>query len=245
LRWNLKKCAYIHRYINQTLRIYRFPNAPVYFINAGIEDALKVDFENIIRSCGVEYRTASHQDALAWLATTPNDWLIIMDNADDPSFRLVPYIAQSPHGNVIITTRNSTHALLAPKSRHHLKGLSTKDAISLILTASDYEDTDENRALARMIVEVLGRLPLALAQAAGYIFVHQCLLTYVMLFQKSAQNLLAARPSELPYDYPSSVATAIQMSLDRLPARALHILFLFSHLDSTSIPHAIIDRAAD
>jgi tetratricopeptide (TPR) repeat protein len=66
-----------------------------------------------------------------------------------------------------------------------------------------------------------------------------------MLFKKSAQNLLVARPSELPYDYPSSVATAIQMSLDRLPAHALHILLLFSHLDSTSIPHTILDRAAD
>jgi hypothetical protein len=30
--------------------------------------------------------------------------------------------------------------------------------------------------------------------------------------QESAENLLAARPSELPYDYPSSVAAAIQTS---------------------------------
>jgi tetratricopeptide (TPR) repeat protein len=168
-----------------------------------------------------------------------------MDNADDPSFRLLPYIAQSSRGNVIITTRNAIHALLAPKSRHHLEGLSTEEAISLILMASEYEDTEENRALARAIVKVLGNLPLALAQAAGYIFVHQCLSTYVILFQQCAERLLAARQSELPYDYPSSVAAAIQMSLDRLPIRALNILRLFSHLDSTSIPHAIIARAAD
>jgi hypothetical protein len=168
-----------------------------------------------------------------------------MDNADDPSFRLHPYIAQSSCGNVIITTRNANQAMLAPNGSHHLEGLSTEDAIRLILTASGYEHTEENRALARAIVEVLGYLPLALAQAAGYNFVHRRLATYLMLYQQSADKLLATRPSELPYDYPSSVATTIQMSLDRLPARALNILRIFAQLDSSSIPHAIIERAID
>jgi tetratricopeptide (TPR) repeat protein len=223
----------------------RCPDAPVYFVNASAEETLKVDFENIIRSRGVEYLTASHNDALTWLATKPDDWLVIMDNADEPSLRLFPYIAQSSRGNIIITTRNANQAMLAPKSSHHLEGLSTEDAISLILTASGYEDTKANRALASAIVEVLGRLPLALAQAAGYIFVHQCLSTYVVLFQESTHNLLATRPPELPYTYPSSVATTIQLSLDRLPTHTLNILRLFSHLDSSSIPHAIISKAAD
>jgi tetratricopeptide (TPR) repeat protein len=168
-----------------------------------------------------------------------------MDNADDPLLRLLPYIAQSSRGNVIITTRNAIHALLAPKSRHHLEGLSTEDAVSFILTASDYKDTKENRALAGAIVKVLGNLPLALAQAAAYIFIHQCLSNYVVLFQQSAERSLATRQPELPYDYPSSVAAAIQMSLDRLPIRALNTLCLFAHLESTSIPHAIISIAAE
>ena len=80
-----------------------------------------------------------------------------MDNADDPSFRLLPYIAQSPRGNVIVTTRNVNQAMLAPNSSHHLEGLSMEDAISLILTSSGYEDTEANRELARVIVEELGR----------------------------------------------------------------------------------------
>ena len=35
------------------------------------------------------------------------------------------------------------------------------------------------------------------------------------------------------------------MSLNRLPIRAANIMLLFSHLDSTSIAHAIIQRAAE
>ena len=49
----------------------------------------------------------------------------------------------------------------------------------------------------------------------------------------------------MPYDYPFSVAAAIQTSLFRLPTHAVNILRLFSHLDSSSIPHAIIERAAE
>jgi len=170
---------------------------------------------------------------------------MIMDNADNPLIRLLLYIAQSSRGNVIITTRNANQAILAPNSSHHLEGLSTEDAIDLILTASGYEDTETNRALARAIVEALGHLPLALAQAAGYMYVHKCLSTYLILFLRSTKALLATRPSELPYDYPSSVAATIQLSLDRLPTHALNILQLFSHLDSSSIPHTIISKAAD
>ena len=65
------------------------------------------------------------------------------------------------------------------------------DAINLLLTASGSEDTEANRALARAIVEELGRLPLALAQAAGYIFVHKCLSTYLILYRQSTKMLLA------------------------------------------------------
>ena len=122
----------------------RCPDAPVYFVNASAEDTLKADFENIIRSRGAKYHTASHQDALTWLATKPDDWLMIMDNADNPLIRLLLYIAQSSRGNVIITTRNANQAILAPNSSHHLEGLSTEDAIDLILTASGYEDTEAN-----------------------------------------------------------------------------------------------------
>jgi hypothetical protein len=135
--------------------------------------------------------------------------------------------------------------MLAPNSSHHLEELSMDDAISLLLTASGNKDTEENRALAYAIVEELGRFPLALAQAAGYIFVHKCLSTYLVLYRQTTKTLLAERPSELPYDYPSSVAATIQLSLDRLPTYALNVLQLFSHLDSTSIPHIIISRSAE
>ena len=117
--------------------------------------------------------------------------------------------------------------------------------MTLILVASRNENTEENRALARAIVLELGNLPLALAQAAGYIFIHQCLSTYLVLYREGAGNLLAVVASELPSDYPSSVAATIQISLEQLPIQAVNVMRLFAQLDSTSIPHLIISRSAE
>jgi hypothetical protein len=122
--------------------------------------------------------------------------------------------------------------------------LSTDDAVLLILTASGYEINDANKIIAGRIVDELGHLPLALAQAAGYILIHQCLETYLNIYHESKGKLLAITSSELPSDYPSSVATTIQMSLERLPVEAKNVMQLFARLDSTSIAHEIVSKAA-
>jgi tetratricopeptide (TPR) repeat protein len=216
----------------------------VYFLNASTEEILKADFETLIRSRGAEHRSKSYEEALRWLENQIEGWLMILDNADNPKFRLFPHFPKCVHGNIIITTRNSNHATLAPNSTHHLEGLSTEDAVLLILTASGNEINDANKAIAHRIVDELGHLPLALAQAAGYTFVNKCLETYLDIYRESKGKLLAITSSELPSDYPTSVATTIQMSLERLSAEAQNVMRLFAHLDSTSIANEIISKAA-
>jgi hypothetical protein len=222
----------------------RYPNAGVYFLNASSEASLKADLETLIRSLGNNNRTKSFDAALQWLATKVKDWLVIMDNADDPSFPVFRYTPKCTHGNVIITTRNANHATLAPNSTYHLEELSMEDAIDLILTASRSENTEVNRAFATKIVLKLGRLPLALAQAAGYIFVHHCLSTYLDIYQASQKELLESMDTQLPNDYQTSVAATIAMSLKRLPPPAQDMMRLFAHLDSTSIARDIIAKSA-
>jgi tetratricopeptide (TPR) repeat protein len=116
--------------------------------------------------------------------------------------------------------------------------------VSLILTASGNEINDANKIIAHRIVDELGHLPLALAQVAGYTFVNKCLETYLNIYHESKGKLLAITSSELPSDYPSSVATTIQMSLERLPVEAQNVMRLFARLDSMSIAHEIVSTAA-
>ncbi|KAJ7795198.1 hypothetical protein B0H14DRAFT_2920693 [Mycena olivaceomarginata] len=48
----------------------------------------------------------SLQDALLWLITSTEEWMLLFDNADDPNINLFPFFPQCTHGNIIITSRN-------------------------------------------------------------------------------------------------------------------------------------------
>ena len=227
------------------LTLERYPEAAVYFINADTEDSLKTDYESIIRSQGGTHRSDSYKDALNWLSKQQKDWFVILDNADDPEIDIFSFIPKRFNGNVIITTRNATYSNLAPRTTHVVEGLIMPDAISLILSMADYEVTAENQFLAQQIVQEIDHLPLALAHAGGYIHIHRCLETYLEMYQKSKAKFLATRPQGLLYGHRLSVATTIQMSLDRLPLAARDVMVLFSHLDATSIAHSIVTRASE
>ncbi|PVF91547.1 hypothetical protein CPB86DRAFT_830534 [Serendipita vermifera] len=219
-------------------RYLRYEGSPVYFLDASSREALRSDLQTLPQSQMDEYT-----DALIWLAKERENWLIIMDNADDPSVKLARFIPRCSHGHVIITTRNYHRKTLSPKSTHIVDSLQPEDAISLLLNASGYEDNDKNRRIAGKIVQELGCLPLAVAHSGAYILIRQCLDTYLKTYRNSRKQLLA-RQVDLAHDYPYSVATTIEMSLDRLPSQVKDLLGLLSHFGSASIPHCIIERAA-
>ncbi|KAG8834847.1 hypothetical protein FRC17_006779, partial [Serendipita sp. 399] len=148
----------------------RFPESPVFFVDGTSETALKADLDILVRS-----QTDSYDDALVWLANGIENWLLIIDNADDSSLKLAPFLPRARHGHVIITTRDATRQILAPRSTHIIDVLPIEDSITLLLTSSGCEDSETNRSFARDIVEELGRLPLALAHAASYILINDCL----------------------------------------------------------------------
>ncbi|KAJ7357959.1 hypothetical protein DFH08DRAFT_1042560, partial [Mycena albidolilacea] len=72
-----------------------------FFINAGSLQALDIAFRNIaiVNKIG-----NSLQDALLWLITSTEEWMLLFDNADDPNINLFPFFPQCTHGNIIITS---------------------------------------------------------------------------------------------------------------------------------------------
>lgn len=222
----------------------RNSDSPVYFVDASSEDRLRADLEMIIHSLGTAYRLKSYEDTLVYLATKAKHWLLIFDNADDPTLHLFHYIPKCGHGSVVITSRNTTYTALAPNNSYFLEGLSPSDAIALILMSSGYEDSETNKNFAHQVSNALGYLPLALAHAAGYILVHRCLGTYLSIYCESQAKFLASKHPELPQDYLSSIATTVQMSIDRLPEASRDVMRLFSYLHASSIAGGIISKAA-
>jgi tetratricopeptide (TPR) repeat protein len=220
------------------------PDSLVFFVDASSEDRIKENYQAIIRSRGIAYRTSTYESALQWLANTDVSWLIIADNADDPDLDLHPFVPQNPWGHFIITSRNANQGLMARKHAHHIEALDVSDAIKLLLDVSGYDCTDINAANAKAIVNTLGYLPLAIVQAAGYIYKHKCLLTYIDIYNESREKILAETAKELPHGYNLSVATTLEMSFNKLPIRSQQALCVLSFLQNTSIEHEIIETAA-
>jgi tetratricopeptide (TPR) repeat protein len=220
------------------------PELQVFLIDASSEDHIKEEYQTIIRSRGDAYRSFDHAAALQWLSSLAKPWLVIADNADDPRFDLHPFIPRNPRGHFIITSRNANQELMAITRTHHIAALGTDDSTRLLLAMSRYEPSDANRRYATEIVTALGCLPLAVVQAAGYIFKHKCLSSYLEIYRESREELLSQRAKELPHDYNLSVATTLEMSFTKLSIHTKAILRIFSFLHYTSIPHRIIVEAA-
>jgi hypothetical protein len=93
------------------------------------------------------------QDALQWLKTTHEEWLLFFDNADDPKINLNKFFPQCNHGNILITSRNPSLRVYAG-SHSTVSDMEEADAVELLLKSAAEDLTLENRMIAAEIVEV-------------------------------------------------------------------------------------------
>jgi tetratricopeptide (TPR) repeat protein len=101
---------------------------------------------------------------------TRRRWLLVFDNAAGAS-QLLPFLPSAGRGHVLITTRDARWPeQAAPRQVQHLPValLTLEAAIDLLVTRS----RDPDQQAAKALAEELGRLPLALEQAAIYVAGH-------------------------------------------------------------------------
>jgi hypothetical protein len=96
---------------------------------------------------------SSSQDALKWLATNQEDWLLFYDNADDPKIDLHRFIPQCNHGNIIITTRNPTLRSYAG-AHFAVSDMEETDAVALLLKSAGQDISSASENIAAEIVKV-------------------------------------------------------------------------------------------
>jgi hypothetical protein len=135
-------------------------------------------------------------------------WLLIFDNAEDP--RDVAGWLPGGAGHVLITSRADAWAELAISVEVGVMDRSESVAL-LCRRMPDLSETD-----AGLVAAALGDLPLAVAQAAGYMApAGISAAAYVRMVEKRAAEILdAGRPPS----YPLSLAAVTQLALDRLEA---------------------------
>ncbi|KAJ7437600.1 P-loop containing nucleoside triphosphate hydrolase protein, partial [Mycena galericulata] len=217
----------------------RFSN--IFFIDTSTSATIETVLKNI---AVMKHSGDSQQDGLLWLTSQVEEWLLVFDNADDPSINLHDFIPQCNHGNVIITSRNPGLRVYAAESHSHVAEMEEDDAAALLLKSAAQATTVGTKQIATEIVQALHYLPLAIVQAGAYISKSQDLDSYLTLYTKNQAWLLSDKPAQSHDQYAWTVYTTWQMSFNQLKPLAATFLQLCSFLYHQGISQEIFSYAS-
>lgn len=224
------------------------------WVTAPSRDTLIADFIALAGLLHLPERDEQDQDIVIgavkrWLATYGN-WLLIIDNVDDPK-SVADILPMHTKGRVLMTTRLQALGPLAQSVE--VEKMEMEESILFLLRrakilvsdATLVEVTVEEQAVAKEIVTVLDGLPLALDQAGAYIEETQCgFLGYLDLYRQHRKELLQKRSTSLLVpDHPESVTTTWSLSFQRVEkdnAAAATLLQLFAFLHPDAIPEEMV-----
>jgi hypothetical protein len=106
---------------------------------------------------------------LVWdrLDRSDRPWLLVLDNADEPSaLQDGGWLRSSPRGIVLVTTRQAAARWWAGAELHHIGVLPHSAAVEVLCDLAPDSGSAEDAAV---VADRLGRLPLALTLAGGFL----------------------------------------------------------------------------
>jgi tetratricopeptide (TPR) repeat protein len=223
---------------------YRADYRVVWWIRAEEPAALLEDMAELARKLGLPESGSADLPAAAaaarrWLEEH-GDWLLIFDNATEPS-ALRDAQPRSTGGHVLITSRNDGWRAMAK----HLEvpPLQRDASVALLLRFSGGAD----RAAAEKLAQDLGDLPLALEQAGAFIEAAGIsIASYRELYRARGRELRARRAE--PSAYPHSVATTYEISFQKLEEaapEAAELLDLLSFAAPETFPLSALSAARE
>ncbi|KAL9132985.1 MAG: hypothetical protein Q9175_005840, partial [Cornicularia normoerica] len=215
----------------------------IFFIDTSSADMAEQGFSKMARTCRVR---ESMEDFKRCLTNSVEPWLLILDNADDPSLDIGRFFPVGNRGTIIVTSRNPDCRCHATVGSRELREMEDDEAITLLLRSGDLLSEDEDlRCLALPIVKTLGCLALAVNHAGASIRQRICSLEdYVEIYTHHRKKLLSSRPIQAGSVYKYAVYTTWEISVDSIKelakdttdhtaANALELLTLFGffHFD--------------
>jgi tetratricopeptide (TPR) repeat protein len=172
-----------------------------------------------------------------WCRKTTS-WLIIFDNVDKLE-DIQEYLPPSGRGSVIVTTRNGRLFKGRAARQIDLDPLDVESAVEFLTKRAKVEPNQS----ARDLIERLGRLPLALEQAASYMIENN--ISYAKYYELLGSYGLKLLDEGKPIDYNAVVTTTWQISMNKLSVAARQLLNLLSYMSHNDISLKIILDHAD
>ncbi|MEV4242628.1 FxSxx-COOH system tetratricopeptide repeat protein [Streptosporangium canum] len=189
----------------------------VWWIRAEDPATLRGDYAELATALGLPFdQDGQAVAALRQELRRRKDWLLVFDNAEDPG-EVFPLLPDRHSGHVLITSRlrEWPHA----ESRH-VEVLPLPAAVEYLRRRGQVTDVGTARELA----EALGRLPLALTQAAGVIADGMRATDYLGLLRRQSPELFVQGRAGA---HDTTVASTWRVSFDRLAGRSPAAVALF------------------
>jgi hypothetical protein len=189
---------------------------------------------------------------VAWLRTTPQPWLVVLDDADDPA-DLDGLWPIGEHGRSIVTTRRRDAMVLRPTARVVRVGMFTgpesvdylRNRLSLDPAAGHGEPPPDAELAG--LAAALGHFPLALSQAAAFLIdTGTGVAAYRRLLDDERERLADLFPPSSPADgHDRTVASTWQLAAQRAaalakPGTAQRLLELVALLAPVGVPQELL-----
>jgi tetratricopeptide (TPR) repeat protein len=185
----------------------------VFWIDASSHERIKQTFAQIAKIGEVE---PNQNAAMHWLSNLEERWLLIIDNADDPSVGLEQYFPKGDRGYILVTTRNPAHKVYGNVGLGFFEfhGMEDDDARALLLRGAGHPEPwdADSSSWAAKITRQLGFLALALTHAGAAIRSGLCSLRdYLTFYDKNWERIRRKRSLSMESrdgdDYLSAYAT--------------------------------------
>lgn len=177
----------------------------------------------------------TRQAILHWMNHLAKPFLLVFDNADDPSV-LSPYWPNSVRGSIVITSRNpTTREEGFAQQGLHIKAFDDEQGARYLLNLlpKGYVLTDEDLVAANALSRQFGGLPLALRQAASFMKSKRCPVAQFATIYQRWFNVIDG--FNIP-GYDKTVADVWTMSSSTLSDHSRDLLDTVALLDPDSIP---------
>jgi tetratricopeptide (TPR) repeat protein len=222
----------------------------IFWVDVSQPSAAERDFITIAKELGRSVESV--HDALQVLANTKENWLLILDNADDPGFDYQCYLPSGTMGSIIMTSRIPKCWQYSPNAAEALEGLDNSQSRELLLKAAEFpmEIWSSLEDQADEIIRLLGSHTLALITAGAYIANGHCQLhEYAGIYQRQRKRVLQYGLQQAQPRYGNVYATfeasanVLEQSQDQVAEDALSLLDILSMLDSSVLPLQIFQEA--
>ena len=231
---------------------YRQKCGAVFWVRSETETELTTGFVEIARRLDLPQKEAQDpNDTVAavkrWLEQH-SDWLLIFDNADNPTL-LKPFCPQASPGHILLTSRAQVFGVLGIAQPMALEQMQPQEALEFLCKRTGRDSTDQlEQETATHLAAELGYLPLALEQAGAYIQEQQARFqTYLASYRKRHLSLLE-QSSPVASDYPASVATTWSLNVQQVEAAsaaAADVLRASAFFSPDDIPYELLWQGAD